>query len=291
MLGVVGLFECLDFMQKYLAKTSADPFVIMYRSMQHIYQFSPYLLFAVFAYAVRILIQKHEFQTLQYLGFGQNIWFKLAFFLITGFFILYYFVLTPLQRVALDRSQKPVNAIQSVLLVPTGVWFLDKSAQGNTRFIKAEKYDHAMQRLKNVHIFTAPSTFCFEKWMSIPAKTLMNSAQDYFPYLNIIRKIDALQKMGLSSIDYQLIKHRSWFLPLYFFGLALLAFLLAHIIQSTIYFFLTIFGTTIALFFTYEMVMSFVMAEKIALLTVLMSILTGLYLLCGGCCVAFMRSR
>jgi hypothetical protein len=290
-LGVVGLFECLDFMQKYLAKTSSDPFVIMYRSMRHIYQFFPYLLFAVFAYAVRIIIQKHEFQTLQYLGFGQNIWFKLAIFLTTGFFILYYFVLTPLQRVALDRSQKPANAIQSVLLVPTGVWFLDESAQGAPCFIKAEKYDHATQRLKNVHIFTSPSTFRFEKWMSMPAETLMNSTQDYFPYQNITGKIEVLKKMGFYYIDYQLIEHCLWFLPLYFFGLALLAFLLAHIIQSTIYFFLTIFGATIALFFTYEMVMSFVMAEKIALLTVLISILTGLYLLCGGCCVAFMRSR
>ncbi|MDO8261233.1 MAG: hypothetical protein Q7T50_07140, partial [Candidatus Magasanikbacteria bacterium] len=82
-----------------------------------------------------------------------------------------------------------------------------------------------------------------------------------------------------------------WFLPFYFFGLALLAFLLAHIIQSTIYFFLVIFGVTIALFFSYEMALSFVMAEKMALIPTLTSLLIGLYLICGGCYVAFMRTR
>lgn len=255
------------------------------------YQFSPYLLFAVFAYTVRMIIQKREFQTLQYLGFNHAIWLKLAALLVGSFFILFYFCFTPLQRVALDRSQKPVTAIESVLLVPTGVWFLDKSPDGAKRFIKAGGYDQKTQRLKDVNIFTMPGTFRFEKWMSIPAKALMSSGQDYFPYINITGKIDTLQKMGFSPIDYRLIRHRLWFLPLYFFGLALLAFLLAHIIRSTIYFFLIIFGTTIALFFTYEMALSFVLAEKMALLPVLASLLMWLYLVCGGCYVAFVRPR
>lgn len=289
--GVIGLFESLDFVQKYLANTSADPLIIAWRSVRHVYQFFPYLLFAVFAYTVRMIVQKREFQTLQYLGFSQGFWFKLAALLVGSFFILFYFFFTPLQRMALDRSQKPVTAIESVLLVPTGVWFLDKSPEGVKRFIKAGRYDQATQRLKDVSIFMMPGIFRFEKWMSIPAKMIMNSGQDYFPYINIGSKIDALQKMGFSPIDYRLVQHRLWFSPLYFFGLALLAFLLSHIIRSTIYFFLVIFGTTIALFFIYEMTLSFVMAEKAALLPVLASLLTGLYLLCGGCYVAFKRSR
>lgn len=290
--GIVSLFECLDFVQKYLAKTSADPFVIMHRSIRHIYQFFPYLLFAVFAYTVRMIIQKHEFQTLQYLGFGQSIWIKLASLLVINFFLLFYFCFTPLQRLALDRSQKPATAIQSVLLVPTGIWFLDKSSSGITRFIKAEGYDKTIQKLKNVHFFTIPATLQFEKWMPAPEKTLMNSTQDYFPYLSINNKINTLQKMGFSPIDYRLIQHRLWFLPLYFFGLALLAFFLAQLIQSTIYFFLVIFGATIVLFFAHEMTLSFVMAEKIAFLPMLISLLIGLYTLCGGCWyVATVRSR
>lgn len=289
--GVVGLFESLDFFQKYLAHTSADPFIIAWRSVRHVYQFSPYLLFAVFAYTVRMIVQKREFQTLQYLGFGQRIWLQLSVLLVGSFFMVFYFGLTPLQRLALDRSQKPVTAIESVLLVPTGVWFLDKSKDGVKRFVKAEGYDQATQRLKDVNIFTVPGKFCFKKWMLMPVKTIMNSGQDYFPYLDTNKKIDTLQRMGFSPIDYRLIQHCLWFLPLYFFGLALLAFLLAHIIQSTVYFFLVIFGSTIALFFMYEMALSFVMAEKMALLPVLFSILMGLYLFCGGCYVVFMRPR
>lgn len=291
MLGVVGLFESLDFVQKYLAHTSADPLIIGYRSVRHVYQFFPYLLFAVFAYTMRMVVQTRAFQTLQYLGFGQGVWLKLGIFLGSCFFILFYFVFTPLQRLALDRSQKPVTVIQSVLLAPTGIWFLDKSANGSRHFIKAGGYDQVNQRLKDVNIFTVPGAFRHETWMPIPAKTLMNSAQDYFPYLNAANKIDTLTRMGFSPIDYRLVQHRLWFLPFYFFGLALLAFLLAHIIQSTIYFFLVVFGMTIVLFFTYEMTLSFVMAEKMALVSTLTSLLMGLYLLCGGCYVAFVRSR
>jgi lipopolysaccharide export LptBFGC system permease protein LptF len=296
-LGVVSLFESLDFVQKDLAHTAADPFVIVHRSVRHVYQFFPYLLFAVFAYAMRMIVQKHEFRTLQYLGFGQSIWLKLGVLLACGFSILFYFILTPVQRVALQRSQKPVNAIQSTLVAPTGIWFLDKSPGGATRFIKAAEYDQETQRLKDVHVFIAPSlavhdvSFHFEKWMFTPANTLMNSAQDYFPYLNTPNKIETLKRMGFSALDYRLIQHRVWFLPLYFFGLALLAFLLVHIIQRAVYFFLVIFGTTIALFFMHEMAMSFVMAEKVALVPMLASILAGLYLICGGCYVAFMRFR
>lgn len=291
MFGVVGLFESLDFVQKYLSHNSAAPFIIVWRSVRHVYQFFPYLLFAVFAYTVRMIVQKREFQTLQYLGFGQRIWLQVSFLLVGSFFIVFYFGLTPLQRLALDRSQKPVTAIESVLLVPTGVWFLDKSKDGVKRFVKAGGYDQATQRLKDVSIFTVPGKFCFEKWMPMPVKAIVNSGQDYFPYLNTNKKIHTLQRMGFSPIDYRLIQHCLWFLPLYFFGLALLAFLLAHIIRSTVYFFLVIFGSTIALFFTYEMALSFVMAEKMALLPVLASILMGLYLFCGGCYVVFLRSR
>lgn len=296
-LGVVGLFECLDFVQKYLAHTGTDPFIIAYRSVRHVYQFFPYLLFAVSAYAMRMIVQKREFQTLQYLGFGKSVWLNLGILLTSSFFILFYFAFTPLQRLALDRSQKPVTAIQSVLLAPTGVWFLDKHVDGSTRFIKAGGYDQINHRLKHVNVFTVLSSstggskFHFEKWMPIPAQTLMNSAQDYFPYLGIHRKIDTLKRMGFSPIDYLLIQHRLWFLPFYFFGLALLAFLLVHSIQSTICFFLVIFGTTVALFFIYEMSLSFVMAEKMALAPTLISLLIGLYLICGGCYVAFARFR
>jgi hypothetical protein len=295
-LGVVGLFESLDFVQKYLAHAGTDPLIIVYRSLRHVYQFFPYLLFGVFAYTMRMIVQTRGVQTLQYLGFDQGIWVKLGILLVSSFFILFYFIFTPLQRLALERSQKPVTAIQSVLLAPAGIWFLDKSVDGCTRFIKAGGYDQASQRLKDVSVFTMMSssiigTQHFEKWMSIPEKTLMNSAQDYFPYIGISQKINILKRMGFSPIDYRLVQQRLWFLPLYFFGLALLAFLVVHMIRSTIYFFLVIFATTIALFFVYEMALSFVMAEKMALVPTLTSLLIGLYLICGGCYVAFIRNR
>lgn len=299
--GVVGLFECLDFVQKYLAQTSKDPLVVLWRSTRHIYQFFPYLLFTVFGYSLHRLMQTREFQTLHYLGFGWRVWVITATLLVGGFFILFYFWFTPLQRLALDHSQKPIVAIQSVLLAPTGVWFLDQSSPGKTRFIKASSYDQKTQKLKDVYTFTvfdiqsdaphAPALIEFVSSLPIKEKTLVNSTQDYFPYVNITDKIEVLKRMGFSPVEYQVIQHRLWFLPLYFFGLALLAFLLAYSIQSTALFSLIILGTTIGLFFVYEMVMSFVLAEKIALLPALVSLLIGLYTLCGGCYVAFVRPR
>ena len=89
-LGVVGLFEGLDFVQKYLAHMGNDPLIIIYRSIRHVFQFFPYLLFAIFAYTMRVILQKHTFITLQYLGFGQGIWLKLGVFLVSTFFILFY---------------------------------------------------------------------------------------------------------------------------------------------------------------------------------------------------------